>query len=128
MSVRTRTLLCAWTLGVALATATGCSKNDTGTNPPPGSRELDSGNFGAGQRYVHTFANAGTYGYHCERHPSMRSSITVAAGGLDSLIVLIVNSSASGFQPQAVGGSTTVAPGGYVSWQNQDQTHTVTSH
>ncbi len=128
MDTRIRILLPALVIVAAMMVATlGCSKDDSTTNPPV-ARELDSGNFGAGQRYVHTFANPGNYGYHCERHPVMRSSITVAAGGLDSLIVLIQNSSASGFQAQAVGGVTTVAPGGYVSWQNQDQTHTVTSH
>jgi len=129
MHTRIRNLLPVIALTTALVlAAAGCSKDDDNPTGPPGARELDSGNIGTGQRYVHTFANAGTYGYHCTIHPNMTSSITVAAGGLDSLIVLIVNTSNSGFQAQAVGGSTTVDTGGYVSWQNQSVTHTVTSH
>ena len=34
-------------------------------------------NLPAGQTFVHTFANAGTFGYHCNIHAGMSGTITV---------------------------------------------------
>ncbi|MEK6918709.1 MAG: cupredoxin family copper-binding protein [Nanoarchaeota archaeon] len=39
--------------------------------------ELNSGTIGLGQKYSHTFENAGTYEYHCEFHSSMKGKIIV---------------------------------------------------
>jgi len=115
-----------WALPLVMALAiAGCSDDDTGTNPPPASLELNSGQLVGGAQYVHTFANAGTFPYHCENHPVMTGSITVATGGADSLVVHILNASSVGFAP-ATG---TVRPGAYVRWHNMDATaHTVTSN
>jgi hypothetical protein len=84
MITRAHLLALALILGSATLLA-ACSDDGDGPNTPPVARELDSGNIPSGARYVHTFANAGTFPYPCEIHGAMRSSITVAAGGLDSL-------------------------------------------
>lgn len=104
----------------------GCGgDDDKGTNPPP-PPELDSPTIVANAQWVHTFANAGTYAYHCDFHPAMQGSITVSAAGEDSLVVHIINSSNLGFLPQT---GTTLKPGGYVRWHNMDTaSHTVTSN
>ena len=59
----------------------------------------------------------------------MTGTITVAAAGLDSLIVVINSSgSAHAFQPIAVGGVTTVKATGYVTGRTAAaRAHTVTS-
>lgn len=36
-----------------------------------------SGMLSRGETYSYTFANAGTYSYHCQPHPQMRGTITV---------------------------------------------------
>ena len=36
-----------------------------------------SGNLTPGRSFEHTFGTAGTYGYHCAIHPTMRGTITV---------------------------------------------------
>ena len=110
MSVRRSLVLAAsFTLLIA-AIMLGCSKSKS-TNPSvPTTKELDSPNIspgdgtGATQQFVHTFSTAGTFHYHCNIHPAMVSQIVVVSGGLDSLSVDIINQTASGFQPQAVGG------------------------
>jgi plastocyanin len=86
--------------------------------------ELNSGGIGPGSSYGHTFSTAGSYSYFCAIHPVMRGTVIVDASGPASASVSIVNSSASGFSPSSV----TVAPGGTVTWTNNDfVTHTVTS-
>jgi hypothetical protein len=107
----------------------GCSKDDKGTNPPPGGAELNSGTLTAGQQYVHTFATAGTFPYHCTIHPAMRDTIIVSAGGVDSLIVEIQNTGPSGFVLFGGGTTGTLKPGGYVHWKNLpgQPAHTVTT-
>jgi len=40
---------------------------------------FDSGNVASNATYSYTFANAGTYAYHCTIHPSMKGTITVTA-------------------------------------------------
>jgi amicyanin len=44
--------------------------------PSPAS-SFDSGFFTQGQTFSFTFAEAGTYTYHCNRHPSMQGQIQV---------------------------------------------------
>ena len=38
---------------------------------------FDSGNLGTGATYDHTFADAGTFPYHCDIHPSMVAKVIV---------------------------------------------------
>jgi plastocyanin len=104
----------------------GCSKDKT-TNPPPGggggggNLELNSGDLGQNAGYDHTFAAAGSFAYHCERHPTMHGSVTVQAGSPTSADVMIMSFA---FTPA----NALVAPGGTVHWINHDAAaHTVTS-
>lgn len=39
----------------------------------------DSGHVLPGERYGYSYAEPGTYGYHCEIHPTMRGTVTVVA-------------------------------------------------
>lgn len=39
--------------------------------------ELSSGLIDSQGTFTHTFSNAGTYGYHCSIHPSMKGTIIV---------------------------------------------------
>jgi plastocyanin len=39
---------------------------------------FDSGHIKAGSSTKHTFAEAGTFSYHCEIHPSMKGTIEVS--------------------------------------------------
>jgi amicyanin len=50
------------------------------TDPHPTHTELtgfDSGLLSGGQSYTFTFTKAGTFGYHCSPHPSMKGKIVV---------------------------------------------------
>jgi hypothetical protein len=113
-------------LVVSLLALSGCGK-DKGTDPVPG-MELDSpGLLGAttgSRNYIHTFANAGTYSYHCRYHPasSHAGTVTVDPQGPDSGFVMI---SLGAYHPATL----SVRPGGTVRWQNFDDGvhHTVTS-
>lgn len=40
---------------------------------------FDSGDIAGGGDYEHKFEQAGTFAYHCKKHPSMRGTITVTA-------------------------------------------------
>ena len=127
MNIRRSILPAAATLILMTVALTGCSKKDSGPTAP-GARLLNSGTIAAGLTFQATFNTAGNFPYHCAFHSVMRGSVDVVAGGLDTLRVNIANSSASGFQPQAVGGVTNVRPGGRVIWTNISGTdHTVTS-
>lgn len=55
--------------------------------PAPHTVTADDGSFDSetlqpGQSFSFTFANAGTFSYHCEIHPSMTGSVTVGGGGV----------------------------------------------
>ena len=105
---------------IAVVAWTASCKSKT-TNPPV-TKELDSGNIAASGTYQHTFANAGTYNYHCTIHGAgMAGSVTVAAGQPMSVAVAIGNNF---FNPANV----SVAPTGTVTWTNGGSTHTVTSN
>lgn len=120
--------------GVALL---GCSKSTSATSPygggygnnppPPPSLELNSGNIPSGGVYQHTFANAGSYLYHCSLHSCMtHGTVTVAVGQPDSIVVNVITpgtTCAGGFSPLTV----SIKPGGHVRWVNESVTHTVTS-
>jgi plastocyanin len=84
--------------------------------------ELNSGNIPNGGTYQHTFANAGTYPYHCVIHGTgMAGTVVVAGGQPASASVSIGNNF---YSPASV----SVAPGGTVTWTNNGSTHTVTSN
>jgi plastocyanin len=102
-----------------------CS-DDSSNNPAGPAKELNSGNIPSGQSFVHTFDSPGNFGYHCTIHSAMTGSVTVSDAATDSaVIVIIANSTSTGFQPGAV----TVKTNGKVTWNNTSgNTHTVTSH
>jgi plastocyanin len=105
------------------------SCKDQGTNPPP-AKELDSpallGATVGSQNYIHVFARAGVYAYHCTYHTTAHhrepGTVIVQDGGQDSVFVSIFQGT---YQPATV----TVRPNGQVRWQNFDDGvhHSVTS-
>jgi len=105
-----------------------CCALDTGNPDCPnvactgsGGPELGSGTLGKGATYAHTFDCPGTYPYHCGFHPTMRGTVIVAAG---EPVSASVNIQGFSFNPP----TARVAPGGTVTWTNNDDTpHTVTS-
>ena len=111
------------TLAAALASPVACSKKSTSTTAPPGpGPELNSASLGHLAMYQHTFANAGTFAYHCSIHTNMHGSVIVdASSQVTSQAVSITGST---FSPASV----TVAPNATVTWTNNDAiNHTVTS-
>ncbi len=114
--------------GWIAASASACSQTPS-TSPVTG-KELDSpyllGATSGSENYIHVFANAGHYAYHCKLHTTayyrMGGLVIVSAQGSDSAFVTIFQSA---FHPDTV----TVKPGGQVRWQNFDDGthHTVTS-
>ena len=102
---------------------------DKGTSPVL-AKELDSpallGATAGSQNYIHGFANAGTYRYHCKYHTTahhrMAGTVVVEDQGPDSAFVSIFQGA---FDPDIA----TVRTGGQVRWQNFDDGvhHTVTS-
>lgn len=113
---------------VSLLSVLSCRK-DEGTGPPP-AKELDSpyllGHTTGSQNYVHVFAYAGTYPYHCRLHTTsshrMAGTVFVVPQGAESVFVSIFEGA---YHPS----SATVRPNGYVRWQNFDEGthHSVTS-
>ena len=73
------------------------------------------------------FPNAGTFGYHCQKHRAngMNGVVTVESGGLDSAVVS-VGAGGLMYSPAAV----QIRPGGTVRWVNASTRtdHTVTSN
>ncbi len=53
------------------------TNNDSAPHTVTGSG-LNSPTLGSGQKYTFTFNSAGTFRYHCNFHPSMQGSVTVA--------------------------------------------------
>jgi len=121
MSTMRRVVMAGALVTFAVAVVCGCGKKSTNPPPPGGSSELNSPTLNPGDTWVHTFANAGTYGYHCSIHSQMTASVTVTDGGPDSAVVNIRNFE---FVPPSV----TIARGKYVRWTNEGGLHTVTSH
>ena len=109
------------------ALALACSKKSSSpTQPRTGGavETFDSGTFSSASTphvFVHTYATAGTFGYHCSVHgAAMSGSVTVADGMPDSALVNIVNNA---YSPSSV----SIQPGGYVKWTNTGSVHSVTS-
>jgi uncharacterized protein (UPF0333 family) len=113
------------TLAVVLAlVGAGCG-SDNGSNPvnPPPTLELNSPNLGNGAVYAHLLANAGTYPYHCKFHSGMTGTVTVDASAAN------MNASVSIGDNSFTPNSTTIKPGGTVTWTNNGaSTHSVTSN
>ncbi len=105
------------------ASLLGCGGNkSTSSVTPPPTKELDSGTLANGGVYMHTFANAGTYNYHCTIHGlTMAGSVSVASGPTANASVSIGNNF---YNPPSV----SVAPNGTVTWTNNGVPHTVTSN
>src|SRR5262245_26363577 len=104
-----------------IAVIWACSKSSNPTNPTGGGGggggggvELNSGGVPPGGVYQHTFANAGSFPYHCTIHAAMTgNTVTVnASSNNDSAFVQIVSSASPGFSPSSV----TIKPGGHVRW------------
>jgi plastocyanin len=106
-----------------LATATSCNSGKSNpTGPATAGTELDSGVLGPAAVYQHTFANAGSYAYHCIFHTPMRGTVQVNAAATDSIAHVSITSSTTTFP------GATIRPGGRVVWTNNTQLdHTVTS-
>jgi len=117
-----------WLLAVVLFAALGaiyaCGSDDTtGPGGGGGNKELNSGDFGPGGTYSHTFAAAGTFHYHCIHHSPMTGTVVVSAASVDSLKSVSIVSNTSPFP------GATVKPGGRVTWTNNTgSVHTVTSN
>ncbi len=61
-------------------TVTWTNRDSVGhTVTSDGGGELQSPLFGQNETFSHTFAQPGTYFYHCEPHPNMKGLVTVRA-------------------------------------------------
>ena len=119
-------LLAAILVAAALAATSSCKSGGSpsySTNPMPTARELDSGDFGPGGTFQHTFATAGTYAYHCIHHSPMTGSVVVSANAPSTTASVSITSSVMAFP------AASVKPGGTVTWTNNSGlVHTVTSN
>jgi plastocyanin len=123
-------LLAAVTL-VAVIAMVSCSKSNSSYNPTNpgggggGGLELNSGNIPGGGVFQHTFATAGTFGYHCTIHGlAMAGTVNVMAASTNDSVLVTVGSGGNNYSPASVD----VKPGGHVRWINVGVTHTVTSN
>jgi len=104
-------------LALTLAGCSGSNSNPTGPYGGGGGGGGGAGSlfnlgpFALGQSVKFTFANAGTFGYHCIPHQNMgmTGTVQVDASGGDSLVVQI-GSSGFNFAPT----TAHIKPGGYV--------------
>jgi plastocyanin len=111
-------------LTLALVTMPSCnsSKSSYPTSPGGTTKELNSGDFGNGATYQHTFSTAGTYAYHCVHHAAMTGTVEVTDSAPDVVVNLSITSSTVPFP------AATVKTGGQVIWTNNTaMVHTVTS-
>ena len=117
---------------VALSAAIlGCSSNKPtspsggggGGGSSGGNTPFDSGTLTAPATFVRSFPSAGTVSYICRFHVSMgmTGTVTVTAGGADQATV---TASGTTFSPSTV----SIKPGGTVTWNVTNGTHTVTSN
>ena len=130
-SVRPVLLLLAAVTIVALVAIASCSKSSSPYNPGTGGGggggglELNSGNIPGGGVFQHTFASAGTFGYHCTIHGlAMAGTVNVNASSVNDSMLVTVGSGGNNYSPATVD----VKPGGHVRWINVGVTHTVTSN
>ena len=131
MATRFRWLSLAALMTVGLATAIviySCSSKSSPTNPGGGGGggggvELNSGNIADNTTFSHTFANPGSFPYHCNFHSGMTGTITVNSGGstMDTTLDMITGAA---YLP------VTCKVGGTIHWHNHNGVgtiHTVTS-
>jgi plastocyanin len=117
------TMAVAVAMVVALTVMSSCNGGGSGNPTNPGPRELNSGDFGPGATFQHTFANAGTYNYHCIHHGPMTGTVTVDAGAAGMTADVNITSFTAPFP------AASVKPGGTVTWTNNTtMVHTVTSN
>ena len=115
---------------LTLAVIAGCGGGSSkSTNPGGGgggpSFDLHFPATNASQQF--TFADAGTWGYHCTPHQGsgMTGTVVVDAGSAnDSALVQVGPGDALSYSPSTV----TIKPGGHVRWVNVSSMtmHTVT--
>ncbi len=120
-------LLVAVLFALAAVTSCGGGSNGYGTGPGNGggggAKELNSGDFGPGGTYSHTFNTAGTYHYHCIHHSPMTGTVVVSDATVATLVNVSIVSITSPFPGAAV------KTGGKVVWTNNTgMVHTVTSN
>jgi plastocyanin len=111
--------------GTAAVVALGCSSNKGGNpmNPGPGGGPtFSSGRLrNAGDVFVFTFTQDGSWNYHCGLHgTAMSGTVVVSAAGQDSPVVN-VGVGGNFFNPSSVN----VKNGGYVKWVWSTGVHTV---
>ena len=110
------------------ALISGCSsKSNKATNVVTVTEPFESGDLGTvapGNTFVHTFTTEGVFGFHCRHHGGMTGTVTVAAGGADSVIWPMGPGNLFGTPSPG----STVKPGTphYVRWINSSGVHTVT--
>ena len=126
MTTRKGRLMVAILVVAALAATTSCKAGggySSSTSPMPTARELNSGDFGPGGTFQHTFATAGTYAYHCIHHSPMTGNVVVSADAPGTTASVSITSSVMAFP------AASVKPGGTVTWTNNSgSVHTVTSN
>ena len=123
---------------LALLAIASCSKNPTspygggssngGGGGAGGGTVFNLGPFAVGQSLSFTFANAGTFGYHCIPHRAMGmvGEVLVDAQGADSALVQVAPGGGFSFTPA----TAHIKAGGHVRWLNVSTLtiHTVTSN
>jgi hypothetical protein len=117
-------LLLVPALLAACALISSCGSKNKSTNAVQVTEAFESGDLGTTaptNTFVHLFGTAGTFDFRCRHHGSMMGTVTVAAGGADSVIWPM----GSNFFGTPNPGST-VKIGGYVRWVNGSGVHTVT--
>src|SRR5580765_8465365 len=118
-----RMLTAAILMALALVALTSCGGGGGGNTMAPPAKEMNSPDFGNGGSFVHTFAAAGTYNYHCIHHGAMTGSVVVDASAAGTTATVNITSSSVPFP------AASVKPGGTVTWSNNSgAVHTVTSN
>jgi plastocyanin len=110
----------------ALVVIIGCGGGGSNsTNPGPTGPTLNFAFPATGVSHSFVFTDAGAWGYRCVAHGGMTGTVTVAAGGLDSVVVSVGPGNTTTFSPA----TTTIKVGGTVRWVLASTTmfnHTVT--
>jgi plastocyanin len=119
----TRFPIIVMALALAALTSCGGGGGGNGYTMAPAPKEMNSPDFGNGGSYVHTFAAAGTYNYHCIHHGAMTGSVVVDVSAPGTTATVNIVSSSTPFP------AASVKPGGTVTWNNNSgAVHTVTSN
>ncbi|HVP14504.1 MAG TPA: hypothetical protein VMS88_03105 [Terriglobales bacterium] len=125
----------AGVLVVAMMLVVGCGKSSSPTSPGGGTvgggggggggnTPFDSGTLNAPANFSHTFPAVGAVGYHCNFHVSLGMVGTVNVDSTSANTSAVVTAAGTSFTPATV----TIKPGGTVTWNVTQGTHTVTSN